>query len=127
MKYLKLFESRYNYTRVIPRDFFNDSKLLKCMGFLALHILNNTVPNNIHIKIESEEKGEPFDIRMCDDTFLCVSNYETFVNDENVLMKSKYNSKDNFNLYCEFEDEDYLVFDENGHFTKEFIDRFTNE
>ena len=46
-----------NYSRVIPRDFFNEAKLLKCMGLLALKVLDNMTPNGIKILIE--ESGAP--------------------------------------------------------------------
>ncbi len=74
MKYIKLFENRHeNYQRVIPRDFFNESKLLKCMGFLALKIHECKIPNNIDIKIE--ENDEPFDIQLTVDGSLTIINY----------------------------------------------------
>ena len=67
MKTLPLYES--NHTNVvIPRDFFNYAKLLKCMGFLALNIHNGTLPDGIEISIE--ESGEQFEIGLEDDLFV---------------------------------------------------------
>lgn len=49
-----------NYIRVIPRDFFNESKLLKCMGQLSLKILDCQLPKGIEMYIEGD--GQPFQI-----------------------------------------------------------------
>lgn len=112
-----------NYQRVIPRDFFNEAKLLKCMGLLALKILDNNLPSSIQIKIE--ESGEPFDIELSDDGHLFVSNYPVTINGEVVLFKTSYNSKSNYPFFCEIDYTDYEVFDEQGNFTEEFIELFT--
>jgi len=125
MKHLKLFENKINHRRVVPRDFFNEAKLLKCMGFLALRILDNQLPEGINIEIS--EPGEPFEIGMLQDGSLFVVNYPVTVNGEEVFMKTTYNSKDNFPMYCEIDYNDYLVFDEKGNFSQEFIERFSNE
>lgn len=125
MKYnIKTFES-YNdndYKRVIPRDFFNEAKLLKCMGFLALKILDMQTPDGIDIHIE--ESGEPFRIGLIQDGSLTVENYTITVNGEMVIMKSTYNSKSNFPLFCEIGYDEVPVFDENGNFDEEFIEFF---
>lgn len=44
-----------NYTRVIPRDLFNEAKLLKCLGKLC--ILAESTPG-----LTVTHDGEPFDI-----------------------------------------------------------------
>lgn len=126
MKHLKKFEnSSSDHPRTIPRDFFNESKLLKCMGFLALRILDNQLPDGISIKID--EHGEPFEIKMLRDGSLTVSNYDVYVNGEIVVMKTTYNSKSNFPLFCDYEGEEFLVFDDKGQFDKEFIEKFAQE
>ena len=123
MKYLKLFE---NYTRVIPRDFFNEAKLLKCMGLLALKIHDSKTPEGITIEIS--ENGEPVDIDLVlSDHAISVINYLVTVNGQEVIMKNKYNSRENYPMYCEVDEEDFLVFNEQGEFTTEFIERFKNE
>lgn len=124
MKYLKLLENRNSYTRVVPRDFFNESKLLKCMGFLALRILNSELPEGITIEIE--ESGDAFDIGMTQDGSLTVLNYPVTINGEDVTMKTTINAKDNFPFFCEIDYTEYLVFDDQGNFDKEFIERFKN-
>lgn len=125
MKSIKTFES-YNdsYDRKIPRDFFNEAKLLKCMGVLSLKILDNQTPEGIDIQIE--ETGEAFNIELMEDGHLTVTNYNVSVNDEIVTMKSTYNSKSNFPLICQYEYDEVPVFDDNGNFDEEFIELFNN-
>ena len=107
-----------NYQRVIPRDFFNEAKLLKCMGVISLSILDSKAPCVMNI----EESGEPFSIGLMDCGHLTVGNYELTIKETPVILKSTYNSKSNYPLLVEYDYCDYTVFDENGEFTDEFID-----
>ena len=121
---IKLFES-YNssYNRVIPRDFFNEGKLLKCMGVLPLSILDNKTPDGIEIHIDGS--GEAFDIVLDQEwSILEVINYNVTINGEEYRVGTTYNSKDNFPLYVIVDDVEILVFDENGKFSDEFIETF---
>lgn len=105
------------YTRVIPRDFFNEAKLLKCMGQLALKILDAQTP----CKIIIEDSGDPFRIELTDCGSLYVANYPILVKDVPVLFKTTYNSKSAFPFYCEHYYTDYRVFDESGNWDEEFL------
>lgn len=112
--------------RVIPRDFFNEAKLLKCMGQLSLKILDCQLPDGIDIHIE--DSGELFLIHQSeDDGSLYISNYQVGINGIRVRMKTKYNSKDNYPLYCESYWDEILVFDEQGNFSQEFIEHFKQQ
>lgn len=111
-----------NYTRVIPRDFFNEAKLLKCMGQLALKVHDELIPNNIDIKVKHD--GTPFNIFLLKGGSLMIINVFVIINGEYVKMKTTYNSKSNYPLFCELDDEETLVFTEEGEFTEEFIERF---
>lgn len=113
-----------SYTRVIPRDFFNEAKLLKCMGHLSLKILDGMLPAGV--KIEIDECGEPFDIDITGSGQLYMSNYNVTINDTLVSITSTYNSKEPFPLICYYDDTEYCVFDDNGEFTAEFIELATN-
>lgn len=96
-EYKLINESIYNYHRVIPRDFFNESKLLKCMGRLALLIHENKLPEGINIVIE--ESGEPFDIKQNNLLeIIFISNYKIKINDEYYEFGTTINSKDNYPL-----------------------------
>jgi hypothetical protein len=107
-----------NYSRVIPRDFFNEAKLMKCMGLLALKILDCQLPEGMKIVIE--ETKEPFNIVCSDSGYLSVTNYPVYINDSLMFFETIYNSKDNYPLICWYHDEEIRVFDESGEFTEEF-------
>jgi len=113
-----------NYTRVIPRDFFNESKLLKCMGQLSLNILDGK--GLLGLKIE--ETGEPFEILQDDgDGSLFLSNYKVTFNGKQLFLKSAYNSRLPYPLKCELDDDTCDVFTDNGDFTEEFFSLLLNE
>jgi len=107
------------YTRVIPRDFFNEAKLLKCMGQLSLKILDGKLPENI--KIEIDESGEAFEIGLTNDGRLFLNNYDTTINDTYVSLSTIYNSQNQYPLICFHDDEEITVFDNDGNFTDDFI------
>jgi hypothetical protein len=112
------------YTRVIPRDFFNEAKLLKCMGQLALKILDRQLPDGIDIVIE--ESGEPFNIELSEDGALFISNYGITINNNPAFIGSTYNSKAPYPLFVCVDYEETQVFDDSGNFTTDFINRFSN-
>lgn len=112
------------YERVIPRDFFNEAKLLKCLGHLSVKIHDKLLPKGLDIKIK--ETGEPFEVRLHEDGTLEVVNYPVKVNNYKVRLVSRYNSKSSYPLMCVYENRrDYIeedVFTEDGEFTQEFLD-----
>lgn len=107
-----------DYIRVIPRDFFNEAKLLKCMGQLALKILDCQLPDGM--KIEIDETGEQFDIQQNIDGMLYINNYDVSINGVRVIIYTNYNDKASYPLVCLYDDEYYKIFDEAGNFTDEF-------
>lgn len=112
-----------NYNRVIPRDFFNEAKLLKCFGVLALKVLDCQVPQGINISIE--ESGEAFKVKLDQiNGSLHIVNYPVSINGEIVEVGTQYNSKDNFPFYCYINYCEILIFDEDGNFSEEFIENF---
>lgn len=125
MKNLELYEgfmsekSNVNYDRVIPRDLFNESKLLKCMGQLCLMIHDGLTP----VKMKMSHDGKPFEISLMDEGCLTIKNMEITINGEFHTFKTTYNSKDPFPLYVETDDlSDVPVFDDHGKWDQEFID-----
>jgi hypothetical protein len=112
------------YTRVIPRDFFNEAKLLKCFGKLSLSILDCKLPDGVKVTIE--ECGDPFEICLSHDGLLFIANYLTCVNGESVMFGSRYNSKRNFPFYCIHPEslEEIEVFTDDGKFSEEFVANF---
>lgn len=107
------------YQRVIPRDLYNESKLLKCIGRLVLLIHDGKEVNGMTFKHD----GEPFEIdQLEDDGALYITNLRFILKGKQLLFKSAYNSKANYPLYLYFDYCEYLVFDEAGEYTDEFID-----
>jgi hypothetical protein len=113
-----LINESISYDRVIPRDLFNEAKLLKCIGRLCLLIHDGKTP----IPITFDHDGGEFRISMTNDGSLIITNIEFSINNQPYYFKTTYNSKSNYPLYMEYEDVDYLVFDESGEFDKEFLD-----
>lgn len=116
--YLYTMKANTQYQRVIPRDLFNESKLLKCVGRLCLLIHDGLTPVKMSI---ADEDIEQFEIGLLDDYFLTVANLDIFIDGIPFLFKTTYNSTANYPLYLEHEYCDYLVFDESGNFADEFI------
>lgn len=114
-----------NYKRVIPRDFFNESMLLKCLGKLCVAYLHTDEINGL--KIEFEEPGEPFNIVLDQNANkLIVTNYKISVNGTVCMFGTEYNSRTNLPLFCMIENMEIPVFKENGEFDEEFIEYFQN-
>lgn len=61
------------YQRVLPRDLFNESKLLKCIGQLVLLIHDGNCPNGLAFT-HHDEDDEPFIIRLMEDGHLTITN-----------------------------------------------------
>jgi hypothetical protein len=113
----------HNYQRVIPRDLFNEAKLLKCMGRLVLKIHDNNVP----VPMTFEHDGNPFKIVQQECGSLRITNLKIFINDKPFIFHSTYNSKSNYCLHVVADDfGEPSVFDENGDWDEEFIDFVNN-
>lgn len=109
-----------HYTRVVPRDFFNEAKLLNCLGHLSLRILDHKLPEGVDITMR--EDGKYFMIALMEEGSLYCTNYDTYINDKWVRFKTTYNSKRHFPFFCEYNNEEVEVFDDiTGEFTEEFI------
>lgn len=104
--------------RVIPRDLFNEAKLLKCIGHLCLRILDHATP----VEMNYSEDGKPFTIALMDEGALTITNLHISIKGKIFRFKTIYNSKANYPLYLEYEYCDYEVFTDKGEFTKTFIE-----
>jgi hypothetical protein len=105
------------YRRVVPRDFFNESKLLKCLGAFMIE-----AERYDHIKCESS--CEPFEIELNDSAELSVTNYYFYCASIELRLFTPYNSKEPYPLYADVCDEvgPFSVFSDDGKFTTEFVD-----
>lgn len=114
-----------SHKRVIPRDCFNEAKLLKCIGHL--YIVGER-SKNYGIEIDIEHNGQPFEVELTKDGSLWLKNVFVFINRSMVLMKTTYNSKANYPLFCAVSHEDEVqelrVFDEDGQLSEEFLKFF---
>lgn len=107
----------YSYRRVYPRDLFNESKLLKCLGQLSLRILDNRVEN-----LTEKSSGKQIKIGLHDAGYLVASEISFYKGKIQIFLGTNYNSKDAFPLVCLVDYEEIEVFDAIGQFTQEFSD-----
>lgn len=108
-----------NFTRIIPRDLFNESKLLKSIGQLALKIHEGI---NIRWPMRIVYDGdEPFIVNQnpSDGDLFC-TNLNLFVGEQWVSLSSTYNSKSPYPLCFSDEHNQGNVFDDNGEFSIDF-------
>lgn len=89
------------YQRVIPRDLFNESKLLKCIGQVSLLIhdgidkAGNRTPEGLTIN----QEGDAFSIALHDDGYLILLNVSIEYLEESLTLGTIYNSKEPYPLY----------------------------
>lgn len=108
-----------NYQRVIPRDFFNESNLLKCLGKIELII--NHVGHKIDGRLESSYDDKSFYIQQnLDDGSIYVSNYEVTLNGVIVHLYVPLNSREPWPLCADYRGETYWVFDKEGNLMTNF-------
>jgi hypothetical protein len=106
-----------SYERVIPRDLFNESALLKCLG--RFYILTESDP-----RVEIHHTGTAFDIWQrtgCGSLF--VRNIEITIKGRLVSFRRSLNARDSWSLWAETWDEEVVeVFNSEGNFTQEMLD-----
>lgn len=110
-----------SYQRVIPRDLFNEAKLLKCLGQLALLIHDGVrIPRGLTLEHETPEDG--FQIEQNQDSgALYCCNLECFCDGRLIGLSTPYNSKDAFPLrFVRGDDDEGRVFNEDGSLSDEF-------
>jgi|WetSurMetagenome_2_1015567.scaffolds.fasta_scaffold420015_2 hypothetical protein len=115
-----------SYRRVVPRDLFNESKLLKCLGQLSVNILDGKLlAYGTEDQLEDEDEG--FKIDNNEDGDISCSNYHVFTklgkkDRTELYLRSRLNSRLNYPLICEtIHNEIIEVFDDKGKFSVEFI------
>ena len=111
----------HSYQRVVPRDLFNESKLLQQLGFLCLAIHDWEIG-----RLEVEDSGEPFDVQLSDEGELSITNLTFLRGEEVIRFWINYNSRIKNPLLFENPktgDSDY-VFDDQGEFTSRFFEQF---
>ena len=101
------------YERVIPRDLFNESKLLKCMGRLVLLVHDGAVPG-----LDLWHDGGPFNIVQDEnDGSISVSN----VHLSGMRLHTPVNCREPWPLVLVTDDwEEIAVFEDDGQLTEAF-------
>lgn len=107
------------YTRVIPRDLFNESKLLKCLARLSLLIHDGMADGRLCLKLYDAEQGFKIEQDAGSGDLYCV-NLVLTIGREEIGLASVYNSKAAYPLM--FNDRTGPVFDKDGAFADEFLD-----
>lgn len=108
-----------SYRRVIPRDLFNEAKLLKCLGQLALHIHDGAKKLPLVLAHDEPESGFRIDQNRSDASLYC-ENLELTCGFRLVGLRLPYNSRDAYPLQFWADDIEGRVFDEAGEFSAEF-------
>lgn len=107
-----------NYRRIIPRDLFNEGKLLKCLGFLSLKYIDLMLPKGI----EMVHDEEAFEIIQDIDGNLEVANISLFDKQgEEIRLFHPLNNQSPYPLRAEIWGEDVKVFNEQGDLSEEFL------
>ena len=125
-----------DYRRVVPRDLFNESKLLKCLGFMVLYTNANVFSDyGLEFNHKDDEDFKFFftpKIKMneSDGSIICTNlewrsdNYSEIV--FFTPMASEYTKDDPFPFYAIFDDFEYVeVFEGKGkpEPTQEFLEK----
>lgn len=105
-----------SYQRVFPRDLFNESKLLKCLGRISLYIHDGFL--NGLIMDDSECQHDILIDQNQNTGNLYVTNLH-FSDRQGIpiYFSISYNSKENWPLLMGYRDEEYFILDEEGNLT----------
>lgn len=111
------------YTRVIPRDLFNEGDLLKCYGRLWI-LLDETRGHVAQLGDEEQLPATPFEVWQDEsDGSLTVVNVPFLVRGERWHLYRPLNCRSPWPLWCSSPDEEICVrvFTEKGQFSPEFV------
>lgn len=107
-----------SYTRVIPRDLFNEGNLLKCYGQVYL----NLEKMGLEGCLLQKKEGELFDIQQDQsDGSLTIKNIILFSCGREFSFKRPLNSRQPYPLYIVIDEEEIEVFNDDGSFTEEMV------
>lgn len=114
-----------DYKRVIPRDLFNESKLLKCLGQLCLIIHEGkddggyTLPEGFEVR-HDPELGFLIQQFPGDGSLYC-ANLRVIFRGRGLGLSSRYNSRDPYPLaVIDDEQGDINIFNDDGTISYEF-------
>jgi hypothetical protein len=114
------------YRRVIPRDLFNEAKLLKCLGRLALIVHDGDGHWPLTLTHEDPKAGFVIDQDPASGDLYCMNLRLYLKNPESrreVRLASPYNSKDDWPLHFTIgENDEANVFDDEGNFSAALLE-----
>ena len=116
--------STERYRRVIPRDLFNESDLLKCLGRLSLMILDEHPGTPAGLDLIHTEAEGFFRIGQdpSDGSIQCHNLVLARADGMRADLKRNLNDREPWPLFlCDENDEEVPVFDGDGNLTPEFI------
>jgi len=109
------------YQRVVPRDLFNEAKLLKCLGKISIGILDGKLGKHLLTEKHTQEE-EGFIILQNEDGDIMCDNYRVFKGKEEIYLFTRLNSRSIWPLMTIDHRNEYIdVLDDEGKFTKEFL------
>lgn len=109
-----------NYARVIPRDLFNESKLLKCLGQLCLLIHDNGAGRLKFYHDDIKRKRFQIGVRQSDGGHYC-KNLHFTIDGKRVEVYGIMNSREPYPLLFTADDGDeYEVFHSDGSLSDDF-------
>jgi hypothetical protein len=102
-----------SYTRIVPRDLFNEASLLKCLGRVALLIHDGKLPG-LRLNEHALETG--FNVMQNPDTGGTFCQNFILYSDSGLLHHERnLNARDPWPLYLTDEqDNEYCVFNDDG-------------
>lgn len=115
-----------DYLRVIPRDLFNEAKLLKCLGQLCLAIEEGGDGKKVKYKHMAAVDGNGFHIRQdaSDGSFFCSNLWFEIEGYQDVHFFLQQSKDDPYPFYLSTLDDEevYRVFDDHGNLTVELAE-----
>lgn len=112
------------HRRIIPRDFFNEAKTLKCYGRLSCIIhdgfdrAKRTCPTSLTI----DETNDAFlVVQDIEDGSLYVANYPVRYKGKAYPVRVDYNSDEPYPMYMKIGEDEVYVFTASGTLTRDFV------
>jgi hypothetical protein len=108
-----------DYKRVLPRDLFNEAKLLNSLGRVTLLIHYEIA----HKALRCVHEGDSFIIGLTACGHLILSNVTFYCGSTQLVVKvakTAYNSREIYPLLVEYEGSELYVFDHDGYFSRDF-------
>ncbi len=127
-KQTAMFSLRDNYNRVMPRDLFNEAKVLSMHLKLIDDYNNGRLPAGIDIRVDDES----LNVGLSDNGELYLSGVEVYYDGELLSLETTYNAgkDDRFPFYVTAEGIDVWgvpIYDNDGNLDSEFTEYFDQE